>query len=201
MHNRPGLPVGQFAIRSGPTDGRRRLLRHPGGRQGRPWRPAGSRHRPGAGRRATSPPPCSPSSPATCRRWTPRSSASPRSMAGDAYNVIPQTVAICAAPCASSATETCALIETGSGAGGGRRRRLRRHRQPRLPAIFAPARQQPPSRPSASPMPPPNWSGRQGGPHRRRAWAPRISPSCWSGPGAYMHVGNGDSGLGPQPAL
>ena len=50
MHNRPGMPVGQFAITLRPGDGRRRVLRHRHHRQGRARRPAGGAHRPGAGR-------------------------------------------------------------------------------------------------------------------------------------------------------
>ena len=50
MHNRPGMPVGQYRHPPRPDRGRRRLLRHHGLRQGRAWRAAGGEHRPGAGR-------------------------------------------------------------------------------------------------------------------------------------------------------
>ena len=50
MHNRPGLPLGKFAVRSGADDGRRRLLRHRHHRQGRARRAARVERRPGAGR-------------------------------------------------------------------------------------------------------------------------------------------------------
>ena len=50
MHNRPGMPVGKFAITPGHGDGRRRVLRHHHHRQGRARRAAGGQHRSGAGR-------------------------------------------------------------------------------------------------------------------------------------------------------
>ena len=101
MHNRPGLAVGKFAIRSGPHDGGRRVLRH--------------HTSPARARMARGPRPASIrcSSPATSRRrcrrsW--RATSAPLDTAvvsvtaihaGDAYNVIPQT-AVCAARCAPS---------------------------------------------------------------------------------------------------
>ena len=51
LHNRPGMPVGQYGIRAGRDDGRRRLLRPAHPRQGRPWRAAGERRRSGGLRR------------------------------------------------------------------------------------------------------------------------------------------------------
>ena len=52
MHNIPGIPVGRFAVRPGPDDGRLRHLRGRGEGRGRARRHAASRHRPGRGGRA-----------------------------------------------------------------------------------------------------------------------------------------------------
>ena len=54
MHNWPGLPEGQFAIRTRPDDGRFRYFRDHRRGQGRAWRHAASRHRSGGRRRRSS---------------------------------------------------------------------------------------------------------------------------------------------------
>ena len=89
MHNRPKLDVGKFAIRSGPADGGRRLVRHPHHRQGRARRAAGERHRSGDHRHADH-------LGAAERRVAQRAPLDSAVIsvtqmhAGDAYNVIPQ---------------------------------------------------------------------------------------------------------------
>ena len=94
LHNRPGMAGWEILHQCRPIGGRRRVLRRHRHRARRPRRPARAGHRSGAGRQATSSRRCSRSSRATCRRPKPRCSASPASMAGDAYNVIPQTATL-----------------------------------------------------------------------------------------------------------
>ena len=91
MHNRPGLPVGQFAIRRGPTAAGGAFFDITVHRQGRAWRAAGGEHRPGAGGLPHHRGAADHRLPQRRRRRDTAVVSVTKISGGDAYNVIPQT--------------------------------------------------------------------------------------------------------------
>ena len=195
MHNMPGIPVGQFAIRPGPAAGRQRRHPHRHHRQGRPRRPPARVHRSGAGRlphrhRA-----------AVDRRAQRRSAQVGRHL--DLHvpcrarrSTSSRRRRSCRAPPARSTPEVRDLIE--------RRvvevaettaRLLRRHRQGHLRAQLS--RDQQPRAADRSSRPP--WPARWPAPTRSTPTSPPLmggedfSFMLEARPGAFIFIGNGNT--------
>ena len=200
MHNYPGLPVGEFAIRPGPDDGGGRPHLH---RDRRPRRARGGRTSRSTrcwwARRSSTR--SSRSSRATSIRCSRRWSRSAMFQAGSADNVIPQTALL--SRHRAQPRPRCAILLEGALArgGGGHGEALWRQGQADLQARLSGHAQ-----PRAA-------DGVRGLGRRRSRWRRARRRQCRAGdgrggflvhaearPGAFIFVGNGDSAGLHHPA-